>query len=686
MTGAISNIETPAPSASRWRVLAICLVLAAITFAVFAGTVRDDFVNFDDPEYVLENPMVSHGVTAKGIAWAFTHVHSSNWHPLTWISHMVDCQLYGLNPAGHHLTNVLIHCVNVILLFLVLRQMTGALWPSAFVVAIFAVHPLRVESVAWVSERKDVLSGLFFMLTLAAYVRYARRPQSMASYALVMLAFALGLLCKPMLVTLPIILLLLDYWPLRRAEPVKRLIFEKMPLLALSAASCLVTLFAQSKAMKSVEVFPLSSRIISALLACRIYLLQMFYPAGLSAFYPFPRQALIWDGVMAGVLLAVISAFAWGERRTRPWFLTGWVWYLVMLLPVVGIVQVGGQAHADRYTYLPQIGLYVVLAWFTAELGVKWRLGNMAIGSAMAAVVALLMWVCWTQASYWRTSETLWRHALECKPDNNLACVNLGHYLFKERRYDEAIALYKSALEREPNAAEFHNNLGNALREKGQTDEALVQYQRAAELKPSFADAQFNLAKILSLKGKSGEAIVRFKKALELDPSLQQAHIDIGNELLKVGQPDQAAAQFQNLLASRPEDPGVHLDLGLSFYQMGRMADAKSEYETALRLNPADPGTASNLAWLLATCPMASLRDGTKAVEIAAQANQLSGGNNPIILHTLAAAFAEAGRFQDAQETAQRAAGLAAQANPDLAAQLKVEIKRYQTGRPLHSP
>ncbi len=403
MTGQQSSLKVPIGAGwwrQHWRVPAVCLVLAAITFAVFGQTLNHEFVNFDDNDYVYENPVVAQGLTFRGIVWAFTHVHSANWHPLTWLSHMLDCQLYGLHPGGHHLTNVLLHIATVIVLFLVLRQMTGALWRSAFVAALFAIHPLRVESVAWVAERKDVLSGLFFMLTIGAYVRYARRPWSLARHGLVALLFAMGLMSKPMLVTLPVVLLLLDYWPLQRVEPGKLsgLVLEKLPLFALSAASCAVTFLAQSQAIQSIGSFSLPLRLGNALAASMIYLGQIVYPAGLAAFYPYPLNGLpAWEVALAGLLLVGFSIVAWRERRKQPWLLMGWLWYLVMLLPVAGIIQVGVQAHADRYTYLPQIGVYMAVTWLAAEWGAKWRMGRAALGGLMSAMLAVLMVCAWKQ-------------------------------------------------------------------------------------------------------------------------------------------------------------------------------------------------------------------------------------------------------------------------------------------------
>ena len=410
----------------------------------------------------MKIPWLSAGLTLRGIIWAFTHVHCSNWHPLTWISHMLDCQLYGLRAGGHHLTNVLLHTATVIMLFLVLRRMTGLVWRSAFVAAVFAIHPLRVESVAWVAERKDVLSGLFFMLTLWAYARYAQyvtsdrgqatRTNSILSrvtchvspyYYLVVLFFALGLMCKPMLVTLPLVLLLLDYWPLKRftfhdsrnvpslhpsTTPISRLLLEKLPLFGLAVASGVVTIFAQQEAIQSFEKITLPLRIGNASIAYVVYLGQMFWPSGLAVLYPFPAAGIeIAEVVLSLVLLAGITAGVLVLRRRWPWVVTGWLWYLIMLVPVIGIVQVGAQTRADRYTYLPQIGLYVMLTWVVAELCAGWRHRRWMLGGLATVILAGLIFCARMQTAYWRNSESLWTHTLACTSGNCLAHNNLGN-------------------------------------------------------------------------------------------------------------------------------------------------------------------------------------------------------------------------------------------------------------------
>ena len=525
--------ETPPAAAAqplRWLAPALCLVLVAMTFAVFGQTLTHEFIDFDDDDYAYNNHIVCQGITVKGLAWAFG-CHASNWHPLTWLSHMLDCQLYGLHPGGHHLTNVLLHALTVMALFLVLREMTGALWRGAFVAAVFAIHPLRVESVAWVAERKDVLSGLFFVLTLGAYVRYTRRA-SLSRYGLVLLLFGLGLMSKPMLVTLPLVLLLLDYWPLQRMESSGRLVLEKLPLLALGAASCVATLVAQSRAIPAGESFSLVYRLGNASAAAVVYLRQMVWPAGLAAFYPYPHNGLpSLEVALAGTLLAGLSAVAYWQRQKQPWIIVGWLWYLVMLLPVAGIVQVGLQSHADRYTYLPQIGVYIALTWLVAE----WGVNRAALGIVMAAIVAVLMVCAEKQAAYWKDSETLWTHTIACTKRHEPAYCNLGAALIDQGRTEEGIAEYQHALQINPNYVIPQLYLGNALLQKGNVDAAIYHLSYALHIDPGDAQAHNSLARALLRKGNGEEAARDFQTALQLDPDLAQAHYNLGNILLQRG-------------------------------------------------------------------------------------------------------------------------------------------------------
>src|ERR1043166_5765413 len=473
----------PSPQVVSWtrpQTLGACIFLVAITWLVFGQTIRYDFVNYDDNEYVYANPNIAHGLTINGVVHAFSGTHSANWHPLTTLSHMLDCQLWGLRAGGHHLTNLVLHTIAVVLLFLVLQQITGAIWRSAFVAAVFAIHPLRVESVAWISERKDVLSAVFFMLTLGAYVRYVRSP-SFGCYLTMSILFALGLMSKPMLVTVPFVLLLLDYWPLNRfteRSSTKQLILEKIPLLALSVAGGLTTLWAQHSSMARGEQLPLLLRITNGLVTYITYLEQMIWPVGLAVFYPHPEDKLpLWAIGLAMVLLGLVSAGAIALRRKYPYFITGWFWYLVMLLPVIGLVQVGSQAHADRYTYLPQIGLYVLIVWGCSDallMSAKYRyakahygrdapLGRVAAATAArrpyhgsppargllaisaGVIIIALAWRAYIQASYWRDAESLWRHTLAVTSGNFIAHNALGHFLLDHDRLDEAIEQFQMA-------------------------------------------------------------------------------------------------------------------------------------------------------------------------------------------------------------------------------------------------
>src|SRR5712691_10042249 len=470
----------------------VCLVLVAVTWAVFGQTMGHDFVNFDDHVYVYENPLVIRGLSAEGIIGAFTHTHAQNWHPLTTLSHMLDCQLYGLNAGGHHLTNVILHTISVLLLFLVLKQMTGAFWQSAFVAGVFAIHPLHVESVAWIAERKDVLSAVFFMLTLAAYARYAQAP-SAPRYLLVALLFAFGLMSKPMLVTLPFVLLLLDYWPLSRMQgseatarrstiarsTITKLLAEKIPLIVLSAGSSIVTFLAQRFAVGWTEQLPISSRINNALVSYIAYIWQMVWPAKMAAFYPHPENRLpLWEIVAALIVLVAFSAAAVALRRRHPYVLVGWLWYLGMLVPVIGILQVGWQGRADRYTYLPEIGLYILIAWGAVDLSCQWRHHREMLALSAAAVIGILSWRAWIQTSYWRDSETLWAHTLEVTRNNDVAQNNLGIVLLQKGDVDQAITRFKSAIELRPENAPAHDNLAKAFLQKGQAADAMVHYRK----------------------------------------------------------------------------------------------------------------------------------------------------------------------------------------------------------------
>jgi len=641
-------------------VFGVCVFLVAAIWVVFGQTLGNGFINYDD-QYVYENPQVIHGLNLEGIKWAFTHSMTGNWLPVTVMSHMLDCQFYGLHAGGHHLTNLLLHAATAILLFLVLRQMTGALWRSAFVAAVFAIHPLRVESVAWVAERKDVLSGLFFMLTLGAYVRYVRKPPSLGRYLTVMFLFAIGLMCKPMLVTMPFVLLLLDYWPLNRVANVtdatvtdrryknhfpipRRLILEKLPLFGLAVAAGVATLFAQKVAIQPFEQISLPLRVGNALISYVTYLGQMFWPSGLALLYPLTAGGVGVSKVVPSlVVLAGISTGVFVLRR-RPYLLTGWLWYLIMLVPVIGIVQVGAQARADRYTYLPQIGLYLLLTWATADLCAGWRYRRVMLGGGATIILIALIFCARAQTSYWRTSESLWTHTLVCTsdnliahnnlgkallkkgsveeaiphfqralqimPDNAEAWYNLGDALLKKGNVDEAISHFQRALQIKPDYVEAHNNLGNALFKKGNVNEAIAHYQKALQIKPDYAEIHNNLGIALAKAhgdyanklvgmGRDDEAMVEFREALELFPDYAEARHDLAIILLQKGQVDEAIAQFREIQEKYPDDAMASFDLGNAYFQKGQMDEAVAAYQRALEIKPDDVSARNNLGMAL---------------------------------------------------------------------------------------
>jgi tetratricopeptide (TPR) repeat protein len=609
MIGQQSPPHAPA-RATGWDecrpVAGLCLVLAAITFAVFGQTAGFGFVNFDDDLYVYDNAKVAGGLSLRGLAWVFTHADCSLYHPLTMLSLMADYQLHGLHAGGYHLTNVLLHTASVILLFLILRQMTGALWRSAFVAAVFAIHPLRVESVAWVAERKDVLSGFFFMLTLGAYVHYVRNPKSVARYLMVATAFVLALLSKPTVVTLPFVLLLLDYWPLQRVEPRKLsgLVLEKLPLLALAAGACVLTVLAAGKEIASNDNFSMPARIGNTVVSYAVYLRQMVWPEGLAVFYPQPDKGYpLWTVALSFLLLALMTGGVLAFRRKRRWLLAGWLWYLAMLTPMIGMVQAGTFAHADRMTYLPQIGIYMAVTWLAAE----WRVSRVALGSLMTGVLAVLMVCAWQQTAYWQNSKTLWTHTLACTTDNATAHNNLGIHLLEEGRVDEALLHFQAALQIRPGYADGHFNLGLALRQEGRVDEAISQYQNALQIRPRYAAAHNNLGLAFLQKGKVDEAIAHFQNALQIKPGYADAHFNLGNALQQKGRVDEAISQYQEGLQSKPDSAPGQCVLGIALLQKGRVDEAISHLQKALQIDPGYAPARSNLAILQRQRPDAAI-------------------------------------------------------------------------------
>ena len=544
----------------------VCLVLIAITWMVYGQTLRYGFVNYDDPAYVSENRQIQAGLSWQNVVWAFTHVHSHNWHPFTTISHMLDCQLFGLRPGAHHFVNILLHSASVILLFLFLEQITAAtIWRSAVVAAIFAVHPLHVESVAWISERKDVLSGFFFILTLLAYLRYTRLP-TVARYGTVIVLFACGLLSKPMIVTLPAILLLLDYWPLRRGQRTedrdhknytvwKTLVIEKIPLVILSIGSAIATLIAQRGGIMEMAHLPFSWRIANAATVYLIYIWQMFWPMNLAAIYPHPGQLPFWETAVAGVLVILLTVLFFLKRKRAPYLLTGWLWYVIMLLPVIGLIQVGSQAHADRYTYLSQIGLYVAIVWGVADPLQSFRYRREIFATAAPVLIAALGWRAWVQTGYWRDTERLWNRTIAVTGRNDFAHFALGEFLLKVHRLDDAIAEFEIVLAGHPNDPDANFQMGYAFMEKGESTRAINHFQTALKFRPQNSDAETN----------------------------------IGNVLLKADRVDEAVEHYRNVVSREPSSPLAHYNLAVGLHRLGRLPEAIAQYKEALALDPNYP-------------------------------------------------------------------------------------------------
>jgi tetratricopeptide (TPR) repeat protein len=508
------------------------LLLALVTLVTFLPVTGHDFVRFDDPLYVTRNSQVQAGLTGEGLVWALTANVASNWHPLTLLSHMLDCQLYGMNPRGHHLTSLLLHVLNTVLLFEVLRRMTGSTWRSAAVAALFGLHPTHVESVAWVAERKDVLSGLFWILTMGAWHRYTQEP-SRRRYLIVMLCLALGLLSKPMVVTLPAVLVLLDIWPLRRGVRIK----EKLPLFALSVASAVVTVVAQSYSLASTEAFPVSHRLFNAVLSYVKYLWMTIAPHGLAVFYPMPLTFSAWQVALAALLLAALTALAFLAVRRAPYVTVGWLWYLGTLVPVIGLVQVGGQAMADRYTYLPSIGLFLIVAWGLPER-------KTAMVAVAAAVLALAIGTR-LQLRHWVDSEALFRHAAAVTERNYLAHLNLAQILAEQNRQAESLEQFRQALAIRPNMWQTHASRGNSLRRWGRPAEALPSLRRAVVLRPGDGKLHHSLAMALDDLGRTDEAIAELRKAVELSPGLDDAWYGLVTLLRQKGDADGARRSFQ---------------------------------------------------------------------------------------------------------------------------------------------
>jgi Flp pilus assembly protein TadD len=627
----------------------ICLLLALLTLLLYLPVWQHGYIVYDDNLYVTENRMVQRGLSWAGAKWAFTTLHASNWHPVTWLSHMLDWELFGANAGAHHLVNVLFHATNTVLLFLLLCRMTVSLWASALVAALFAWHPLHVESVAWIAERKDVLCAFFGMLALHGYVQYSRSGDRRA-YFCSLFCFALGLMAKPMLVTLPFVLLLLDYWPLKRARSFLRLAVEKWPFFLLTVVSCVITIIAQrEEAMVDLERQPLSARVANAVVAYASYLAKTVWPSDLAIIYPLDRQIQPGHVALSAITLSVISLFAWRSRSSRPYLLIGWLWFLGMLVPVIGLVQVGRQAAADRYTYLPLIGVFIALALGATEAAARLRLNAAVRASLAAAILLACLGATWRQLAYWQDSRTLFAHAVAVTRENAVARLNLGV----------------------------------ALEQAGQTNEALAQYRASLRINPERAQAHNNVANLLAASGNKQEAVTHYREALRLNKKAPLAHLNLGTTLLEMGLFDEAMQHYAAAERLAPDDPRPPYLMGKASLQQKRSAEAVAHFRDALRLAPGDFRTLTWLARVLSSDPDAKARNGVEAVPLAERANELTGASEAFVLDTLAMAYAEAGRFADAVRTAQQAIGIAAKAgaNDDVAA-VQQRLELYKSGQP----
>jgi len=639
----------------QWQAILVSLLLGAAVMGCFWPVTRNQFINMDDLDYITQNPRVQAGLSWQTIKWAFTTFHAGNWHPLTWLSHALDCQLFGLNTAGHHAVSAALHAANAVLLFLVLLRLTSRpqastfnLQPSTlsrcvFVAVLFGLHPMHVESVAWAAERKDVLSAFFFILTIWAYAKYAEfKTQNSKlktqNYCLALLLFALALMSKPMVVTLPFVLLLLDFWPLRRfqlstinSQPstipkLRTLVLEKLPFLALSLGASILTVLAQKENgyVIPVETVPFDARLINAAVSYTMYLRKLFWPIDLALYYPLNPDLPMEYGFAAAflILLTSIAAFTW--LRTRPYVLVGWLWFLGTLIPVIGLLQVGLQSMADRYSYIPSIGLFVAVVWLVADLAAglpvssPWSVVR-RIAPATVGVSALIACAVLTepQIGYWKNNETLYRHALKVAPDNPLIIGNLGCALVEAGRYKEATDYLEQALKGHPGSAEAQVSWGVAL----------------------------------GMQGRNEEAVNHYHRAIELNPQLERPHYLLAGSLLAQGERSKAAR----------------------------------EYEIALQINPDSSEAANDFAWILATAPDPALRNGPRAVALGETACRLTKYSDPLFIGTLAAAYAEAGRFEDAVKAAKKAEATAqAGGDKNLAARNGELRSLYEKRQPYH--
>jgi protein O-mannosyl-transferase len=645
--------------------LKISLLLIVLTLLVFARAGGLGLLSYDDNLYITDNQTVQRGLSWSNAAWAFTTMHAANWHPLTWLSLMLDIQLFGPRPGALHVINVMLHALNTVLLFIILARMTGAQWRSAFVAALFAIHPLHVESVAWIAERKDVLSVFFGLLTIWAYLRYADQP-SLTRYAWIVILFVFSLLSKPMLVTMPFVLLLLDYWPLGRMagrpQPVHGpvtarkqasltwLIAEKIPLLALSTASSIVTVLAQKRGHAIADLsLSLGLRFANAAVGYVRYLGKTFWPVSLSVFYPHPGPSLTaWQTASAVCLLILITALVLLRLRQSPWLGVGWFWFVGTLVPVIGLMQVGAQAIADRYTYFPLIGVFLMVAWETPELLKGLRIGPRALGAAFMLVIVLLAGLTWRQLGFWKNDETLFRHANKVTKDNCVAKASLAEALLRKGELEDAYGLFQKTLQLCPNDQQSWYNLGLLQKNRGELPEAEYALREALRLKPGYTMAWSNLGAVYLASSRVAEAIDALLEAARLAPEDASIRFNLGSVYEKSGRFAEAIEAYQEAVRLKPDYAAAWNNLGIAYKNSGRIPEAAAAFRQAAQIRSDDP-----VAWYNLGILYAKERDFAEAAEAFREAARL-GPDHAASWHQLGLAYLSLGRRQEAIEIEQK--------------------------------
>ncbi len=676
----------------------ICLFLVISILCVYWQVRNFSFVNFDDRQYVTSNYHVQAGITPESIRWAFSATQASNWHPLTWLSHMLDCQVYGMNPGHHHMTNVILHILNTLLLFFIFKRISGSQWKSAFVAALFALHPLHVESVAWVAERKDVLSTFFWMLTLWSYAGYVESSR-LDKYLLLILFYILGLMAKPMLVTLPFVLLLLDYWPLKRFQlklsenkipGMQRrfyfgLILEKIPLFLLSFASSIVTYLVQknSGAVNSLAAIPFHVRIANAMISYVDYIGKMFWPHDLAVLYPYPKSIALWETIGAGLLLMMTTVFVFRMRRSKPYLAVGWFWYLGTLVPVIGLVQVGSQALADRYTYVPLIGIFIMVTWGISDWISKRHYKKIGLFVAAATILSLLMITSMLQVKYWTNSVTLFEHAVNVTGDNGTAQLNLGEALAEQGNMDKAVEHYKAALKVNPDLAGANFNIGVYFRKEGKIDEAIDHFSKVLNVKSDRAAAQYELGETLKKKGDLSRAAKCYLEAIKIRPGYAKAYNNLGVIFAAQNKVEAAIVFLSKAIQISPRYAGAHYNLGKIFFNRNDPEKAIFHYQKALQCDPNMVQALYQLSWIRSTSDNENYRNGREAVSLAARLCKITQYRQPLALDALAAAYAEIGKFDEAVLTAEKAHKMALVQGPGSLVQgLEQRLKLYRNKMP----